>query len=50
MVKIGNWPDEMILVFNQIGMYCEENDVPAQRVAEAFEAGILATHVDEKYA
>lgn len=40
MVVLGNWSDEMILFFNQVGMYCEENEIGAAEAKKMFERGI----------
>jgi hypothetical protein len=39
---IGNWPTDMILLFNQIGDYCEREGLAAEDAEMMFNAGIAA--------
>jgi hypothetical protein len=39
---IGEWPIDLILLFNRIGQYCEENKVGAEECECMFNMGIVS--------
>lgn len=39
---IGNWPLEMILLFNKVGDYCQTNGIDHEQAESMFNAGIVA--------
>lgn len=44
MLRLANWPQEMVLLFNRMGAYCQAQGIDARTAETMFNAGICARH------